>query len=62
MLLLNVFADLGKVVGILCLATYYPAQLILALSISIVVYKLNKDDDQYESSTNGDDSSNNIDL
>ena len=62
MLLLNVFADLGKFVGILCLATYYPAQLILALSISIVVYISNKDDDQNESSTNGDDSSNNIDL
>lgn len=38
MLLLNVFADLGKVVSVLCLTTYYPAQIILALSISINIY------------------------
>lgn len=38
MLLLNVFADLGRVVSVLCLITYYPAQCILALSISIIVY------------------------
>lgn len=33
MLLLNVFADLPRVVGILCLATYYPAECLLAYSI-----------------------------
>lgn len=33
MLLLDVFANLNSVVGILCLATYYPAQIILAHSI-----------------------------
>ena len=35
MLLLNVFANLGKVVSVLCLATYYPAECILAYSISV---------------------------
>ena len=35
MLLLDVFAGLGSVVGILCLATYYPAQILLALSLSM---------------------------
>lgn len=35
MLLLNVFADFPKVVDILCLATYYPAQILLATSIYI---------------------------
>ena len=34
MLLLNVFANLGRVVDILCLATYYPAQILLAYSIT----------------------------
>lgn len=33
MLLLNVFAGLPKVIDILCLATYYPAEILLALSI-----------------------------
>ncbi len=33
MLLLNIFASLGKITGILCLATYYPAECLLALSI-----------------------------
>lgn len=33
MLLLDVFANLSGVVGILCLATYYPAQCILAYSL-----------------------------
>jgi len=33
MLLLNVFADLPRVIGILCLASYYPAECILAYSI-----------------------------
>jgi len=33
MLLLNVFADLPRIFGILCLATYYPAECILAYSI-----------------------------
>lgn len=33
MLLLNVFADLHRIFGILCLATYYPAECILAYSI-----------------------------
>ncbi len=35
MLLLNVFASLPRVVDILCLATYYPAQCLLAFSIFI---------------------------
>ena len=35
MLLLNVFADFPKVVDVLCLATYYPAQILLATSIYI---------------------------
>ncbi len=35
MLLLNVFASLPQVVGILCLATYYPAEILLACSIGI---------------------------
>ena len=34
MLLLNVFANLPRIVGILCLATYYPAECVLAYSIS----------------------------
>lgn len=38
MLLLNVFADMPRVIGILCLATYYPAECLLAFSI----YKTNK--------------------
>lgn len=33
MLLLNVFANLPRFVGILCLATYYPAECLLAYSI-----------------------------
>lgn len=33
MLLLNVFADLPRVVNILCLASYYPAECMLAYSI-----------------------------
>lgn len=33
MLLLNVFASLSSVVGTLCLATYYPAEILLACSI-----------------------------
>ena len=33
MLLLNVFANLPRIVGILCLASYYPAECILAYSI-----------------------------
>ena len=32
MLLLNVFAHLPKVIDILCLATYYPAEIMLAIS------------------------------
>lgn len=35
MLLLNVFANFPKVVDVLCLATYYPAQIFLATSIYI---------------------------
>ncbi len=35
MLLLNIFASLSKVVGVLCLATYYPAEFLLAFSIFI---------------------------
>lgn len=38
MLLLNVFADFPKVVDVLCLVSYYPAQILLASSIG--VYKL----------------------
>lgn len=33
MLLLNIFASLGRLTGILCLATYYPAECLLAISI-----------------------------
>lgn len=33
MLLLNVFANLPRIVDILCLATYYPAQILLAFSV-----------------------------
>lgn len=51
MLLLNVFAGLPKVIDILCLATYYPAQCILVYSIlktqpkeEIEVSKENKKD------------------
>ena len=33
MLLFNVFADVPKIFGILCLATYYPAEVMLAMSI-----------------------------
>lgn len=35
MLLLNIFASLPRVVGILCLVTYYPAECFLAFSIFI---------------------------
>ena len=38
MLLLNVFADLPRIIGILCLVSYYPAECLLAFSI----YKTNK--------------------
>lgn len=34
MLLLNVFGNMPRVIGILCLATYYPAECVLACSIS----------------------------
>ena len=34
MLLFNVFADIHIIFGILCLATYYPAEIFLAYSIS----------------------------
>lgn len=33
MLLFNVFSDLGRIFGILCLATYYPAENLLAYSV-----------------------------
>lgn len=33
MLLLNVFANLGTITDVLCLATYYPAEILLATSI-----------------------------
>lgn len=33
MLLLNVFGGVGRVAGVLCLATYYPAEFVLAYSI-----------------------------
>ena len=36
MLLLNVFAKLPKIIDVLCLATYYPAQCLLAYSITIL--------------------------
>lgn len=35
MLLLNVFANLPRVVDVLCLATYYPAEILLAYSIRL---------------------------
>ena len=35
MLLFNVFADVPRIFGILCLSTYYPAEILLALSISL---------------------------
>lgn len=38
MLLLNAFTDIVKVFSVLCLATYYPAQIILAISIGINKY------------------------
>jgi len=34
MLLFNVFANVSRIFGILCLATYYPAEFVLAFSIS----------------------------
>lgn len=34
MLLFNVFANVPRIFGILCLATYYPAEILLAYSIS----------------------------
>ena len=34
MLLFNVFANISKIFGILCLASYYPAEILLAYSIS----------------------------
>ena len=34
MLLFNVFADISSVFGILCLSTYYPAEILLAFAIS----------------------------
>ena len=39
MLLLNVFADLPRVIGILCLASYYPAECILAYSLLLTKNK-----------------------
>lgn len=42
MLLLNVFANLPRVVDILCLATYYPAEILLAYSIRLVNFGKNK--------------------
>ena len=33
MLLLNVFGGVGRIAGVLCLATYYPAEFVLAYSI-----------------------------
>ncbi len=41
MLLLNVFAHLPPIVDILCLVTYYPAEIILALSVSASIFKSN---------------------
>ena len=35
MLLFNVFANVPRIFGILCLSTYYPAEILLALSISL---------------------------
>ncbi len=35
MLLLNVFGNLSSITGVLCLATYYPAECILAVSIAL---------------------------
>ncbi|MBP3581348.1 MAG: lysoplasmalogenase [Clostridia bacterium] len=35
MLLFNVFASVPRIFGILCLSTYYPAEILLALSISL---------------------------
>ena len=43
MLLLNVFADLPRVVDILCLVTYYPAQCILAYSIMVKACEVKND-------------------
>ena len=44
MLLLNVFANLPKIVDDFCLATYYPAEILLALSILFSTSKI--DDSQ----------------
>ncbi len=43
MLLLNVFASLPKVVDVLCLVTYYPAQCLLAYSIMIEACEVKND-------------------
>lgn len=45
MLLLNVFASLPRVVDILCLVTYYPAEILLAVSI-LFKYLISKNNGQ----------------
>lgn len=42
MLLLNVFGGLPRVIDILCIATYYPAQCLLASSLYFVAMKYSK--------------------
>ena len=44
MLLLNVFGNMPRVIGVLCLATYYPAECVLAFAISKSVKKQGKCD------------------
>lgn len=62
MLLLNKFADLGRVVSVLCLATYYPAQCVLALSISANVYAYSDDENDNDQNDVSDNEVSNIDL
>lgn len=52
MLLLNVFGDLPKFVDVLCLATYYPAQCLLATSILIFGLGLNFKQKKEETQSN----------
>ncbi len=46
MLLLNVFAHLPPIVDILCLVTYYPAEILLAVSSVAKVLKFGKQNDE----------------
>lgn len=43
MLVFNVFADISEIFGVLCLSTYYPAEILLAYSILFCSNVLNVD-------------------